>query len=50
MPQGDERMDCLLRLLDKAIADAVDAAKASGLPQRLLHAHAQTHQMVGGSP
>ncbi|NWE68959.1 hypothetical protein HX857_09590 [Pseudomonas gingeri] len=38
--------------LDKAIADAVDASKASGLPQGLIvaelhgHAHAQTHQMV----
>lgn len=38
--------------LDKAIADAVDAAKATGLPQGLIvsllngHAHAQTHQMV----
>ncbi|WP_308907621.1 hypothetical protein [Pseudomonas canadensis] len=38
--------------LDKAIADAVGAAKAAGLPQGLIvsllhgHAHAQTHQMV----
>ena len=38
--------------LDKAIADAVDAAKSAGLPQGLIvsllhgHAHAQTHQMV----
>ncbi|MBD8669819.1 hypothetical protein OQ519_25210 [Pseudomonas lurida] len=38
--------------LDKAIADAVDVAKAVGLPQVLIvgllhgHAHAQTHQMV----
>lgn len=38
--------------LDKAIAGAVDAAKAAGLPQGLIvsllhgHAHAQTHQMV----
>jgi hypothetical protein len=38
--------------LDKAIADAVDAAKNAGLPQGLIvsllhgHAHAQTHQMV----
>ncbi len=38
--------------LDKAIADAVDAAKAAGLPQGLVvsllhgHAHVQTHQMV----
>ncbi|PJK33077.1 hypothetical protein CWC48_26695 [Pseudomonas sp. S10E 269] len=42
--------------LDKAIADAVDAAKAAGLPQGLVvsllhgHAHAQTHQMVTESP
>ncbi len=38
--------------LDKAIADALDAAKAAGLPQGLIvgllhgHAHAQTHMMV----
>ena len=38
--------------LDKAIADALDAAKAAGLPQGLIvgllhgHAHAQTFQMV----
>ncbi len=38
--------------LDKAVADAVGAAKAAGLPQGLIvsllhgHAHAQTHQMV----
>ena len=38
--------------LDKAIADALDAAKEAGLPQGLIvsllhgHAHAQTHQMV----
>jgi len=38
--------------LDSAIAKAIDAAKASGLPQGLIvaelhgHAHAQTHQMV----
>lgn len=41
-----------LSALDKAIADAVDAAKEAGLPQGLIvsllhgHAHAQTHQMV----
>lgn len=39
-------------VLDKAVADAVDAAKQAGLPQGLIavllhgHAHAQTHQMV----
>ncbi len=38
--------------LDSAIVKAIDAAKASGLPQGLIvaelqgHAHAQTHQMV----
>ncbi len=38
--------------LDSAIAKAVDAAKAAGLPQGLIvaelhgHAHAQTHIMV----
>jgi len=38
--------------LDGAIAKAIDAAKASGLPQGLIvaelhgHAHVQTHQMV----
>lgn len=38
--------------LDKAIADAVDAAKSAGLPQGLIvgllhgHSQAQTHQMV----
>lgn len=38
--------------LDNAIAKAIDAAKAAGLPQGLIvaelhgHAHAQTHIMV----
>ena len=38
--------------LDSAIAKAIDAAKAAGLPQGLVvsilhgHAHAQTHNMV----
>lgn len=38
--------------LDKAIAEAVDAAKSAGLPQGLVvsllhgHDHAQTHQTV----
>lgn len=38
--------------LDSAIAKAIDAAKAAGLPQGLLvsllqgHAHAETHKMV----
>lgn len=38
--------------LDIAIAKAIDAAKAAGLPQGLIvaelhgHAHAQTHNMV----
>jgi hypothetical protein len=39
--------------LDSAIAKAIDAAKAAGLPQGLIvaelhgHAHAQTQIMVG---
>jgi len=38
--------------LDSAIAEAIDAAKAAGLPQGLIvaelhgHAHAQTYEMV----
>lgn len=38
--------------LDSAIAKAIDAARAAGLPQDLIvaelhgHAHAQTHEMV----
>lgn len=38
--------------LDAALADAIDAAKAAGLPQGLIvgllhgHAHAETHKMV----
>lgn len=38
--------------LDIAIAEAIDAAKAAGLPQGLIvsllhgHAHAETHKMV----
>ena len=38
--------------LDSAIAKAIDAAKAAGLPQGIVvaslhgHAHAQTHLMV----
>lgn len=38
--------------LDSAIAKAIDAAKAAGLPQGLIvaelhgHAHAQIHNMV----
>lgn len=43
--------------LDKAIADAMDAVKAAGLPQGVIvsllhghaHAHAQTYIMVSGS-
>ncbi|WP_256578488.1 MULTISPECIES: hypothetical protein [unclassified Pseudomonas] len=41
-----------LNELDSAIAKAIDAAKAAGLPQGLIvaelhgHAHAQTHTMV----
>jgi hypothetical protein len=42
----------VLTELDNAIAKAVDAAKAAGLPQGLIvaelhgHAHVQTHNMV----
>lgn len=38
--------------LDSAVAKAIDAAKAAGLPQGLIvsllsgHAHAETHRMV----
>lgn len=45
-------INAAVNALDKAIADAVDAAKESGLPQGLIvallhgHAHAQTQQMV----
>lgn len=45
-------INAAVSVLDKAIADAVDAAKLTGLPQGLIvsllhgHAHAQTHQMV----
>ena len=41
-----------LTALDSAIAKAIDAAKAAGLPQGIVvaslhgHAHAQTHLMV----
>jgi hypothetical protein len=46
--QLSQDINIAVSALDKAIADAVDAAKAAGLPQGLLHghAHAQTHQMV----
>ena len=45
-------INAALSALDKAIADAVDAAKEAGLPQGLIvgllhgHARAQTHHMV----
>ena len=51
LPLGQD-INAAVSALDKAIADAVDAAKAVGLPQGLIvgllhgHAHAQTHQMV----
>lgn len=51
LPMSPE-INAAVSTLDKAIADAVDAAKAAGLPQGLIvgllhgHAHAQTHQMV----
>ena len=51
LPLGQD-INAAVSALDKAIADAVDVAKAAGLPQGLIvgllhgHAHAQTHQMV----
>ncbi|MDD1131149.1 hypothetical protein [Pseudomonas shahriarae] len=51
LPLGQD-INTAVSTLDKAIADAVDAAKSAGLPQGLIvsllhgHAHAQTHQMV----
>jgi len=51
LPMGQD-INAAVSALDKAIADAVDAAKAAVLPQGLIvslihgHAHAQTHQMV----
>ena len=51
LPLGQD-INAAVSALDKAIADAVDAAKSAGLPQGLIvsllhgHAHAQTHQMV----
>lgn len=53
LPLGQD-INVAVSFLDKAIADAVDAAKEAELPQGLivglLHgpAHAQTHQMVSG--
>jgi hypothetical protein len=55
LPLGQE-INAAVTALDKAIADAVDAAKSAGLPQGLIvallhgHAHAQTHQMATDSP
>ncbi|GAB5336274.1 hypothetical protein [Pseudomonas fluorescens] len=51
LPMSPE-INAAVSVLDKAIVDAVDAAKNAGLPQGLIvsllhgHAHAQTHQMV----
>lgn len=51
LPMGQE-INAAISSLDKAIADAVDAAKAAGLPQGLIvgllhgHAHVQTLKMV----
>ena len=51
LPLGQD-INIAVSALDKAIADAIDAAKVAGLPQGLIvgllhgHAHAQTHQMV----
>lgn len=51
LPLGQD-INKALTGLDSAIAKAIDAAKAAGLPQGLIvaelhgHAHAQTHTMV----
>lgn len=51
LPLGQD-INVAVSYLDKAIADAVDAAKEAGLPQGLIvgllhgHAHVQTRQMV----
>ena len=51
LPLGQD-INAAVSALDKAIADAVDAAKSAGLPQGADRefaprpAHAQTHQMV----
>ena len=51
LPMSND-INAAVSALDKAIAGAVEAAKAAGLPQALIvgllhgHAHAQTHQMV----
>lgn len=51
LPMGQD-INKALTDLDSAIAKAVDAARAAGLPQGLIvaelhgHAHAQTHIMV----
>lgn len=51
LPMSQEINKALVDL-DSAIAKAIDAAKATGLPQGLIvaelhgHAHAQTQQMV----
>ncbi|MPR00697.1 hypothetical protein F0169_00610 [Pseudomonas sp. MAFF 212408] len=51
LPMSPE-INAAVSALDKAIFDAVDAAKNAGLPQGLIvsllhgHAHAQTRQMV----
>lgn len=51
LPLSQDIIEALTEL-DGAIAKAIDAAKATGLPQGLIvaelhgHAHAQTHSMV----
>lgn len=51
LPMGQD-INAAVSALDKAIADAVDAAKAAGLPQGLIvailqgQAHAETARMV----
>lgn len=54
LPLGQD-INTAVSTLDKAIADAVDAAKAAELPQGLIiallhgHAHAQTQIMVSST-
>lgn len=51
LPMGQDINKAVMDL-DAAVAKAIDAAKAAGLPQGLIvaelhgHAHAQTHIMV----
>ena len=53
LPMGQD-INAEVSALDKAIADAVDAAKSAGLPQglivSLLHGHAHAQTTRSGSP